>query len=87
MVLFFIFWGMQGALHLLFVEVTHNDEEDHTEADKRQLVAGAQQRGQQNEVGGLPEHIAMHLLPAILITQVALLRVTGKKKKKKGRST
>ena len=60
-------------VHLLCVEVADHSEQYDAEGDERDLVAGAHQRREEHAVGGGPENVAVHLLPAVLVTKVTLL--------------
>ena len=40
-----------------------------------QLVTSPDDGGEEDGIGGGPEHIPMHLLPAILVTNIPLLAI------------
>lgn len=65
--------GRRKIIDIPFVQVAHDDKRHHAERYKSQLVAGAQKRGQEGQVSGGPKHVAVHLLPSILVAEVALL--------------
>ena len=56
---------------LLSVKFAHNGEANNNEYNRSQLITGADQRGQKSREVRRAEHIAMHLLPAVLIAQIA----------------
>ena len=61
-------------MHVLLVEIADHGQQDDAERDERDLVAGAHKRREEHGVAGRPEDVTVHLLPAVLVAQVALLQ-------------
>lgn len=59
--------------HSLSIEVSEHGDNDAAQGHHGQLVAGAHQTHKGDGVRRGAEHIPMHLLPAVLVSQVPLL--------------
>ena len=66
----------QNSLH---VEVSSEFHHNAAQSHSGELVASAYERGEEDWVGRSPEHISMHLLPTILISNVSLLHIERKR--------
>lgn len=58
---------------LLCVKFSEDGKDDDSKNDNGDLVASSDHSGEQHGVVGRPEHVPVHLLPPILVTQVSFL--------------
>lgn len=70
-----------GAEHgaSLLVQVTNHGKGYDADGNGHELVATADEAREQDGVSRGTEHVSMHLLPAVLVSQVLLLQVSRRK--------
>ena len=72
------------AVHSPYVEHAHNGSDHDAEDEQGQLGPSADERSHEGQVRGGTEHVAVHQLPARLLTHIALLRERGRAGEQKG---
>lgn len=69
-----------ARLDLLHVEVSSQLDDDAAKGHSGELIASADECREEDRIGWGTEHISMHLLPPVLITNVTLLRGGGRRR-------
>ena len=61
-------------MHSLCVQVLDHGNDYDDEGHWEDLAAGANEGGEEHGVAGGPEHVSVDLLPAVLVSQVTVLK-------------
>lgn len=76
--------GFTLATDLLCIKFSEDGEDDDGKNDNGDLVASSNHSREQHGIVGRPEHVPVHLLPPILVSQVSFLPHPSKFKLRTG---